>query len=116
GSRGDQAGALPSFKSSAQQTFFSYVPGATASGERTRMSPAAFYYYKSVGAFAEYACSTQAVKSSAAAADVTNRGWEVTGSFVLTFERALFDNDPNAKRRPEHAVVIRLQFNLQPSL
>jgi phosphate-selective porin OprO/OprP len=129
------------------------------------------------------------VKTSAAAADVTNRGWEVTGSFVLTgetatergvtpkrpfdpaqgqwgalqiiarrsrltidpvafadsfaastasrsatatgvcgiwyvnqyvkyvvsFERTLFDDDPNAKRHPENAVIFRLQFNLQPS-
>ena len=46
GTNGRQAGALPSFKSTAQQTFFSYAPNATANGDRTRVSPAAFYYFK----------------------------------------------------------------------
>ena len=38
--------------------------------------------------------------------------------FVFFFDEAhlLFDDAPNAKRRPENAVIFRLQFNLQPSL
>jgi phosphate-selective porin OprO and OprP len=190
GTSGRQTGALPSFKSTAQQTFFAYASTATANGVRTRVSPAAFYYYKSLGAFAEYARTTQAVNDAKAADDITNTAWEVTGSFVLTgeaanergvvprrpfdpaqghwgalqlivrhsrlavdplafadgfasanasrtasatgigaslyanssvkyvltFERTVFDDNPNASRRPEHALVFRLQFNLQPSL
>jgi phosphate-selective porin OprO/OprP len=190
GSWGNEAGALPSFKSSAQQTFFSYASAATAAGERTRFSPSAYYYYKSIGAFAEYARSTQVVKMNTTIANVANRAWEMTGSvvltgdtatergvlpkepfdpesghwgalqvfarysrltvdpiaftegfaaasasqsaaatgvgaawylnlyvkYVLTFERTLFDENPHGKRLPEHAIIFRLQFNLQPSL
>jgi phosphate-selective porin OprO and OprP len=190
GTSGRQSGTLPAFKSSAQQTFFSYASTATANGDRKRVSPSAFYYYKSLGAFAEYARTTQAVKGAKAADDITNTAWEVTGSFVvtgepatergvmprrpfdpaqnhwgalqivarharltvdplafadgfaaansnrtatatgvgaslyanstvkyvLTFERTVFDDNPNAGRLAEHAIVFRLQFNLQPSL
>jgi phosphate-selective porin OprO/OprP len=190
GTSGQQSGALPSFKSTAQQTFFSYASTASANGDRTRVSPAAFYYYKSLGAFAEYAKTTQEVKGAKTSADITNTAWEVTGSFVLTgeaanergvipkrpfepalnhwgalqlivrhsrlavdplafadgfaaantsrtasatgvgaslyansyvkyvltFERTVFDDNPNAARRPENAIVFRLQFNLQPTL
>jgi phosphate-selective porin OprO/OprP len=190
GTSGRQTGALPSYRSTAQQTFFSYATGTTADGDRTRVSPAAFYYYKSLGAFAEYAKTAQEVKGAKTSAEITNTAWEVTGSvvltgeaanergvmpkrpfdpaqnhwgalqlivrhsrlavdplafadgfaaantsrtasatgigaslyassyvkYVLTFERTVFDDNPNASRRPEHAIVFRLQFNLQPSL
>jgi hypothetical protein len=36
--------------------------------------------------------------------------------YVLTFERTVFDDNANASRTPEHAIVFRLQLNLQPSL
>ena len=188
--RGREAGALPSYRSTAQQTFFSYAPGVVADGDRTRVSPSAFYYYKSAGAFAEYAHNTQAVRGTTTSADLTHTAWEVTGSYVLTgeptsdhgvipsrpfdpalhhwgalqvvarhsrlnldpaafamglaapasshtasatgvaallyanayvkfvvtFERTVFDDNPNGTRPPEHALVFRLQLNLQPSL
>jgi phosphate-selective porin OprO and OprP len=86
GSAGNQSGALPSFRTSVGQTYFSYAAGAAARGDRQRVSPAVFYYYKSFGAFAEYMRSTQAIARFGTEADVTNEGWEVTGSFVLTGE------------------------------
>src|SRR3984893_10008327 len=190
GTIGKESGTLPSFKSTAQQTFFSYALTAAASGTRTRISPAASYYYKSLGAFAEYARTRQAVKGEKAADHIANTAWEWTVSFVLTgetatergvipkrpfdpahhhwgalqlivrhsrlavdplpfsdgfaaantsrtasatgigaslyansyvkyvltFERTVFDGNPNASRLPEHTVVFRLQFNLQHSL
>jgi phosphate-selective porin OprO/OprP len=85
---GQQAGPLPSYKSTAQQTFFSYAPNAIAGGSRARVSPSAFYYYKSFGGFAEYAHNTEAVSSRSASVDLTHTAWEVTGSYVLTGERA----------------------------
>lgn len=88
GSAGRQAGALPTFRTSVGQAYFSYATGAAASGDRRRLSPAVFYYAKSFGAFAEYMRSTQAVARSGNAAEVTNQGWEVTGSLVLTGEPA----------------------------
>ena len=48
GTHGKETGALPSFKSTAQQTFFSYATGVTANGERNRVSPSVFGYHKSV--------------------------------------------------------------------
>jgi phosphate-selective porin OprO/OprP len=85
---GNESGALPVYRSTAQQTFFSYAPGAVADGKRSRVSPAAFYYYKSIGAFSEYARTTQDIRGTKTSAEVTNRAWEVTGSFVLTGEAA----------------------------
>ena len=86
--RGTEAGALPSFKTSAGQTYFSYGAGAVASGTRTRVTPAVFYYYKGFGGFAEYVRSTQAVSRGLEARDLANHAWEVTGSWVLTGEAA----------------------------
>jgi phosphate-selective porin OprO and OprP len=154
------------------------------------VSPSAFYYYKSIGAFTEYAQTRQAVRSPRTSADAANTAWEITGSFVLTgeaasergvvpsqpfdpalrhwgavqllarhshlavdpavfanrlaaagasqtasatgvgvamyatrevkfvvsFERTVFDRQPAGSRPPEHAIVFRAQFNLQPSL
>jgi phosphate-selective porin OprO/OprP len=188
--RGTETGPLPSYRSTAQQTFFAYASDASADGTRTRVSPSAFYYYKSFGAFAEYAHNTEAVRRGAASADLTHTAWEVTGSYVLTgestsdrgvipakpfdpsrhrlgavqivarhsrinldplafgaglasatssrsasatgiaaalyanayvkyvlsFERTVFDDNPQGTRPPEHAVVFRLQLNLQPNL
>ena len=85
---GSQSGALPVYHSTAQQAFFAYVPGAAADGDRTRVSPSAFYYHGPIGAFTEYARTTQAVRAPGRSANVTNTGWEVTGSFVLTGESA----------------------------
>ena len=187
---GRESGPLPTYRSTAQQTFFAYASGAIADGARTRVSPSAFYYYKSFGAFAEYAHNTQTVRHADTSADLTHTAWEVTGSYVLTgeptsdrgvipakpfdpaqhrwgavqivarhsritldplafsaglasatssrsasatgiaaalyanayvkyvlsFERTVFDDNPAGRRPPEHALVFRLQLNLQPNL
>ena len=187
---GNEDGALPSYRTTAQQTFFAYAANVEADGSRTRVSPAAFYYYNSFGAFAEYARNKETVRGPSAAANLTQTAWEVTGSYVLTgeptsdrgvipakpfdpalnhwgavqvvarhsrialdptaftlalaspsssatasatgvaallyanpyvkyvlaFERTVFDDDPHGKRPPEHALVFRLQLNLQPNL
>src|SRR5262249_48696166 len=90
GSSGNQLGALPNFKTSVQQTYFSYASTATANGRRTRVSPAAFSSYKSFGGFAEYMRSTQRVAKAAALTDVTNQAWNLTGSFLVTGEAASY--------------------------
>lgn len=88
GSIGDQAGALPSFKTSVGQTYFSYAAGASAAGDRYRIAPAASYYCKSFGGFAEYVRTAERVARGGTAADIVDTGWGVTGSFVLTGEPA----------------------------
>jgi phosphate-selective porin OprO/OprP len=86
-SRGTQSGAVPSFKTSIGQTYFSYA-SAAASGERTRFTPAVFYYYKSLGAFGEYVRSTQSMAKNTVSHDIANHAWDVSGSFLITGERA----------------------------
>lgn len=90
GSTGNQIGALPSFKTSVQQTYFSYASGVTANGTRTRVSPAVFYFYKSFGGFAEYMRSAQSILRGTATTDVTNHAWETTGSFLVTGDAASY--------------------------
>lgn len=84
-STGNQDGALPSFRTSAGQTFFSYA-ATTADGRRTRIAPAVFLYAGRVGAFAEFARSTQAVARGGTRAELDNRAWGVNASYVLTGE------------------------------
>jgi len=86
GSAGSQSGALPSFRTSAGQVYFSYASGAAADGQHTRVSPAAFYFYKSFGAFGEYVLSTQDVARNGEAHEVSNHAMETTVSWYLTGE------------------------------
>lgn len=88
GSTGKQIGALPSFKTSVGQTYFSYVAGAAASGARQRVTPAVFYYYRSFGAFGEYMRSTQTITRAGVQTEVEHHAWETTGSIILTGEAA----------------------------
>jgi phosphate-selective porin OprO/OprP len=99
GTHGSQSGVLPSFKTTAQQTFFSYSNGVTANGRFDRVSPAAFAFYKSVGGFAEYLRTTQAIAKGAENGDVTNSGWEATGIVVLTGEM-LSDRGVGSLKKP----------------
>jgi phosphate-selective porin OprO/OprP len=91
GSVGQQVGALPSFKTSVGQTYFSYNTAATASGVRKRVSPAVFYYYKSFGGFAEYMRSAQSIARDGLQTRVTNQAWEVTASILVTGEGASYN-------------------------
>jgi phosphate-selective porin OprO and OprP len=117
GSSGRQSGTLPTFKTSVGQTFFSYAAGSVASGDRRRVSPALFYYYKAFGGFAEYMRSTQSVSRPGIATDVRNQGWDVAGSFLLTGEAAgergvqpKFNFDPLAGRWGALQLVGRYTF------
>jgi phosphate-selective porin OprO and OprP len=87
GTIGRQGGAaLPSFKTSVEQSYFTYAPDATADGTRTRITPHIFYNYKTVGAFAEYARSAQRVTRGTTHALVANQAWQVAGLVTLTGE------------------------------
>jgi phosphate-selective porin OprO and OprP len=83
GTVGKQEGVLPSFRTPGREAFFGYVEGATAKGNRTRISPQAYYYVGPIGVFGEYVRSKQAVSDGAAAADIVSEAWQVAGSFVL---------------------------------
>jgi len=88
GSVGTQTNGLPSFRTSVGQTYFSYASGVTANGQRTRVSPAAFYFYKSFGVFGEYMLSTQDVARGGITQPVSNHANEITVAYLLTGEAA----------------------------
>ncbi len=88
GSTGTQPAVLPSFRTSGQQTFFTYDHAAIGEGVRNRVSPQAFYYYKSVGAFTEYVRSRGRVRKGSVSDEITHESWQVAGSFVMTGEPA----------------------------
>ncbi|MFZ3113974.1 MAG: porin [Syntrophales bacterium] len=90
GSHGNQAGALPSFKSPGQQTFFKYATATVAAGRRWRVVPQAYYYAGPFGLLTEYVRSVQEVKNGSATEDLANIAWQVAASWVVTGEEASY--------------------------
>lgn len=90
-SEGRNHGALPSFKSVGQQTFFKYSTQTMASGEHRRIAPQAYYFYGPLGMLAEYTVSRHNVSTIAQHRPLSNTAWEVAGSFALTGERNSYD-------------------------
>jgi phosphate-selective porin OprO/OprP len=86
-SHGQETGALPSFKTSGGQTYFSYA-GAAADGDRWRVTPAFFYYGHTVGVFGEYARTSQDVTKAGVTRAIVNDGWDLSGAINLTGETA----------------------------
>jgi phosphate-selective porin OprO and OprP len=85
---------LPTFKTTAQQTFGRYRSDGTAAGTvvadgtQWRVSPQGQIYIGSFGAIAEYVVSSQEVRRDIAQTTLDNRSWAVSGTYVLTGERA----------------------------
>jgi phosphate-selective porin OprO and OprP len=88
GSSGEQPTALPSFLTSARQTFFTYDRAAVGQGDRHRFSPQYFYYYKSFGTFGEYVNSRGVVANGSVSGDIIHESLMIAGSFVVTGETA----------------------------
>jgi phosphate-selective porin OprO/OprP len=97
GSFGDQEGSasspgLPSYRSSGQQTLFSYKTStnaadtAFADGERTRVAPQLYYVIGSASLLAEYVASEQEVANGKGSDTIKNDGWQALVSYVLTGE------------------------------
>jgi phosphate-selective porin OprO and OprP len=100
GSIGDQFGSATTsnlssgYRTDGQQTFFTYQAGAHANGERKRISPQGYWYGSHLGLLWEYVASSQEIQrvsTSTQTATVTNRAWQVAGSFVVTGERPSFN-------------------------
>ncbi len=95
---------LTSYKTETQRNFFSYdaattAAGATiANGERLRISPQAYYYYKRFGLLTEYVSESQDVSRTfgAGANALTRRArlkpdsWQVGTTFLMTDDEATF--------------------------
>lgn len=91
-------GALPSFKTVGQDTFFKYSSSAAATGRHTRLSPQAYYYWGPLGLMGEYTVSSQDVRSHLSTRRLSNQAWQATASFMLTGEKNSY-----AGVRPRHA-------------
>ena len=91
---------LPSYKTTGQNTFFSYRTGTTgtfADGRRERWSPQAYYYVGSFGALAEYVRSDQEVgrqltTTNLRSGEVNNSAYQILLSYFLTGERATYNS------------------------
>ena len=92
------AANLPQYRTVGQLPFFSYLTGAFADGERSRVSPQFYYYVGPYGLLGEYVTSTQKVTRAATLKqDVDSKAWQLAGFWVLTGEDASFRN-PNPRK------------------
>ena len=97
---------LPAYKTETQRNFFSYAAaGGTgaaatiANGERLRISPQAYYYYKRLGLLGEYVGEWQDVSRTFGSgttaftrrARLKPESWQAQGTFLLTGDDASFD-------------------------
>jgi phosphate-selective porin OprO/OprP len=86
------APGLPSYKSSGQQTMFSYRTSATpaevafADGDRTRIAPQIYWSAGPFGVLGEYVTCEQEVANGSGSDRIRNEAWQVAASWVLTGE------------------------------
>jgi phosphate-selective porin OprO and OprP len=98
GSYGNHDGVqgINSYATEAGQTFFTYNPAnaaVRADGTAWRVTPQAYYYWRSLGFLGEYVVSAQEVRAipsaaggAAGLADLQHRAWQIVGGYVLTGE------------------------------
>ncbi|HSH97641.1 MAG: porin [Methylophilaceae bacterium] len=91
GATGTTGSGLPNYKTAGQESnFFSYSAASFGKGDRTRISPQAYYYYNSFGLIAEYAQVNQGVSNGTRTDNLKNDAWQISGSYLLTGENASF--------------------------
>ena len=91
-------GTLPGYFTDGQQQFFAYNPAdkavVVAVGDHWRLSPQGYYFYGPFGLLGDCVISDQTVSRSGVApfrsAHLANVGWEITASWVLTGEDAVY--------------------------
>lgn len=84
------AEALPSYKTFAQNTFFSFASGVTEAGHRTRLAPGMYYYMGGFGLLSEYGLTEEGLQKGTVRHDIAFRAWQVAGSYILTGEKKSF--------------------------
>lgn len=98
-SYGDERGATTSvYKTYGQSTWFSYAKGVSASGERTRLEPQAYYYWRSFGLLGEYVSDQHSLSRNTTVGNTSinatdtfrDDGYVVQGSYLLTGEDASY--------------------------
>jgi phosphate-selective porin OprO and OprP len=88
--------ALPAYKSTGQNTFFTFATGVTSAGHRTALAPQAFYYLGPFGLLTEYTVTEEQFQKGTVRKDVAFRSWQVEASYILTGEKKSYGG-PNPK-------------------
>lgn len=102
-SAGHNHNAPPTFLTTGQESFFKYSPGVTAAGLHKRLAPQADYFHGPFGLLAEYAVSGQTLQTGSEHRYLSNRGWQLAGSIILTGERNSYDGiQPAHPFQPTH--------------
>ena len=101
------ATGLAAYRSASQQPFFAWRTGATlpltvvAAGDRTRLSPQAWFYAGPFGLLAEYVRSEQDVRLDATDASIASDAWSATVTWLISGEKASYRSP--SPRRPVEA-------------
>jgi phosphate-selective porin OprO and OprP len=87
--------SLAAYRSVSQVTVFSYLQGVTATGNRDRISPQAYFFNGPVGVLAEYVQSRQTASridesQVTITRDLTQKAWSVSATVVVTGETASY--------------------------
>jgi phosphate-selective porin OprO/OprP len=101
---------LRSLSTTGRQTFFQYRSDARADGRRWRVAPQARLFVGPVEVLGEYTVAGQDVRRGTKERALTHRAWQVSGSVVLTGERAregeVVPRDPFRSERGTGAVEV----------
>jgi phosphate-selective porin OprO/OprP len=91
---GRETGTPSNYKTSGQQTFFSWVNGTSLDDDRFRISPQAYWYWGPFGLLGEYVFTSTDVERTAAGRKVSAgpdaNSWQLAASYVLTGENASY--------------------------
>lgn len=85
------ASRLPSYRTQASQSFFSYSSGVLAKGNNSRFAGQLSYYNSQFGLLAEFISSTHSVVKGTLSEKFTNTSWQATVSYLLTEDEASFE-------------------------
>jgi phosphate-selective porin OprO and OprP len=93
GTKGEQVGLLPLYRSGGQVPMFAYLLGVVADGTRTRIVPQLSFYHGPFGLLGEYARTRTTVRriEDDASAAITMQAWEATAVMSLTGDAASYN-------------------------
>jgi len=114
---------LASYKTTGQNTFFSFAKGTAPDGLEYRLAPQGYYYWGPVGFLGEYTLAEQKLRNGAVHEFMRNSAWQTEASFVLTGENASYNGvtprhpfDPKSGRWGALEIVARYgDLHLDPS-
>lgn len=92
-SRGDRSSGNPnSYRTNAQQTFFSWRSSVVSNGQHTRFEPQAYYYVGPLGLIGSWVSSKQALSNGPGTLtrDIDTTAWFAAAHWVLTGEEASY--------------------------